>query len=181
MNAHLSNKAALALIAAALPFVTAAQASHNMSESATMTSQASVAEQCVVGNTAQLQFGNLSMLDASNGGRSTESNYANSSFSATCTNGSPTPTFRFTSSNGEGMGFMMRNGNHLMRYSLHEGNQGVGTMIHHDYFAPFGGMVADGTVRTLQISARVTPEDKDGSFVGTYEDTVTITTSFYPI
>ncbi|HSV46544.1 MAG TPA: spore coat protein U domain-containing protein, partial [Ramlibacter sp.] len=141
---------------------------------------ANVASQCVVGNTIAMAFGDLTMLDASTGTRSTAKNNATASFNATCTNGTLLPTLKFASANGGGSAFKMLGGtgSDLITYTLYEGATDSGTSIAHNTLAAFGGFVADGAVKSLSVTGKVLDTDKNGKPIGGYADVVTITVGF---
>ncbi|WP_048439430.1 spore coat protein U domain-containing protein [Caenimonas sp. SL110] len=145
----------------------------------TFTVTASVGSECVIGNPTNMAFGALKMLDGVSGGLNEEDNVATATFDATCTNGTALPKLQFSSANGVGT-FKMKGGisDDLMSYSLYTG--GEPEQITHDTAAAFPGFEADGTVKTLTVSGRLTAGDKASKTIGAYTDTVTITATFTP-
>ncbi len=155
-----------------------------VNDSATFTVGASVANECVVGNTTNMTFGALSMLDTTTGGRTTADTLATATFDATCTNGTPSPTLKFASTNGGGSAFKMKTGaggaNELIAYDLTVGTSATGTAIAHNAAAAFTGFDADGIVKSLTVAGNITAAAKVNAKVGTYADTVTITVGYTP-
>lgn len=146
----------------------------------TFDATASVTGQCVVSTTQGMVFGALTMLDAATGRLSTEKNNATATFDATCTNGGSAPNLKFTSANGGGAAFGMASATDVIAYTLFEGVTDSGTSIAHAVDALFTGFVADGTVKSLSVTGKVLPADKDGKPIANYSDTVTITATFVP-
>ncbi len=176
MNTKMSK---LALAIGALVMVGGAIAAN---DNATFTASASIASECVVGNTANMGFGALTMLDTGSGGLSTAKNNATATFDATCTNGTLLPTLQFASTNGGGSAFKMLGGTGaaLITYTLYEGATDAGTSIAHNTAAAYTGLAADGTVKSLSVTGKVMAADKNGKPIGAYTDTVTITVGFTP-
>lgn len=152
-----------------------------VNDSATFGVSASIASECVVGNTTSMAFGALTMLNATSGGLSTAKNNATATFDATCTNGTLLPTLQFASTNG-GSAFKMMGGTgaDLITYTLYEGTTDVGTAIAHNVAAAYTGLAADGTMKSLSVTGKVINTDKNGKPIGAYSDTVTITVGFTP-
>jgi spore coat protein U-like protein len=150
----------------------------------TLDATASITGQCVVSTTQGMAFGGLTMLDATTGRLSTAKNNATATFDATCTNGGSAPTLKFTSTNGGGSAFGMLNQTTLatdvIAYTLFEGASDSGTSIAHAIDAAFTGFDADGTVKSLSVTGKVLPTDKNGKPIAMYSDTVTITATFVP-
>jgi spore coat protein U-like protein len=150
----------------------------------TFDATASITGQCVVSTTQGMAFGGLTMLDATTGRLSTAKNNATATFDATCTNGGSAPTLKFTSTNGGGSAFGMLNQTTLatdvIAYTLFEGGSDSGTAIAHAVDAAFTDFVADGTVKSLSVTGKVLPADKNGKPIASYSDTVTITATFVP-
>lgn len=170
------NKFAIALVT-----ITMAGSALAVNDSATFGVSATVASECVVGNTTAMAFGTLAMLDSATGGRSTAKNNATATFDAACTNGSALPTLQFSSGNGGGTAFALKNaGSDLIAYTLYEGTADSGTLIAHNSAAAFTGFSADGAVKSLSVTGKVLAADKDGKPQGAYADTVTITVGFTP-
>lgn len=142
---------------------------------------ATIAAQCVVGNTTSMAFGGLRMLNRATGGLDPESDYAEATFDAACTNGTNAPTLKFASQNG-GTAFKLMGGmnSDLITYSLEVDSSGTTIAIAHDTFAAFPGFAADGSVKSLSVTGLIVAADKAGKTIGTYSDTVTITASFTP-
>lgn len=141
---------------------------------------ATIAAECVVGNTTAMAFGTLPMLSALTGGLSTFDKTATATFDATCTNGTANPTLKFTSTNGgDGVFQLMGPDSVKMAYTLWEGNATT-VQISHDQDAAFTGFEADGTVKSLTVTGKIAPEQKNGKPVGSYQDTVLITVGFTP-
>ncbi|MES2786895.1 MAG: spore coat protein U domain-containing protein [Pseudomonadota bacterium] len=149
-------------------------------DSATFGVSASIAAQCVVGNTTAMAFEPLSMLNSVTGGLSAADDTATATFDATCTNGSGTPNLTFTSANGDGAFALMGgdgSGNDLIAYSLYEGaSTSIG--IGHDTPVTFADFAANGVVKAMTVTGKIAPGAKNGKPVGTYNDTVTITVGF---
>ncbi|MDB5758162.1 MAG: Spore coat domain protein [Burkholderia sp.] len=150
----------------------------------TFNATASISGQCVVSTTQAMAFNGLTMLDATTGGLSTAKNNATANFDATCTNGGNAPTLKFVSSSGGGSAFGMLNqtalATEVIEYTLFEGTLDTGTSIAHNVDAAFTGFVADGTVKSLSVTGKVLPADKNGKPIASYSDTVTITATFVP-
>lgn len=147
----------------------------------TFDATASITGQCVVSTTQGMVFGALTMLDATTGQLSTAKDNATATFDATCTNGGSAPTLKFTSANGGGSAFGMKSpATDVIAYTLFEGNTDGGTSIAHGVDAAFTGFVADGTVKSLSVTGKVVPADKNGKPIANYSDTVTITATFVP-
>ena len=164
----------------AIAAIATAGAAFAANDDATFEVSASIASQCVVGNTTNMGFGALTMLDTTTGGRSTAKNNATATFDATCTNGTVAPTLKFASANGGGSAFKMMGGTgtDLITYTLYEGSADSGTLIAHNSLAAFTGFDADGAVKSLSVTGKVLAADKDGKPIGAYSDTVTITVGF---
>lgn len=150
-------------------------------DNATFGVSATVASECVVGNTSNMAFGTLAMLNVTTAGLSTDKNNATASFDATCTNGTLLPTLQFASAQG-GTAFKMKNASSadLITYTLYEGSSDSGTAIAYDTAAAFTGFVADGAVKNLQVTGKIVAADKNAKPIGAYADTVTITVGFTP-
>jgi spore coat protein U-like protein len=153
-------------------------------DTATFDATASIVSQCVVGNTTNMAFGSLTMLDSATGGLSTAKNNASATFDATCTNGGSAPTLKFVSTNGGGSAFGMLNqtaaATEVIAYTLYEGATDAGTAIAHSTAAAFTGFAADGVVKNLTVTGKVLAADKNGMPIACYSDTVTITATFVP-
>src|SRR4051794_37058310 len=111
----------LSKLAVAIGATLVAASVYAANDTATFNVTSSIASECVVGNTTNMVFGNLSMLNATSGGLSTAKNNATASFDATCTNGTLLPTLKFASTNGGGSAFKMQGGtgSDLITYTLY--------------------------------------------------------------
>jgi len=168
------NKFALTIAAIAM-----AGSALAVNDDATFGVSATVASECVVGNTTNMAFGNLAMLDSDIGGLSTAKNNATATFDAACTNGTGAPTLQFASANGGGTAFSLKNaGTDMIAYTLYEGADDTGTLIAHNAAAAFTGFSADGAVQSLSVTGQVLDTAKNGKPKGAYADTVTITVGF---
>jgi spore coat protein U-like protein len=167
------NKMAFALAAALL----SAGAFATDSGSATMGVTASIADECSVGNTVILDFGQLSML--SNGAQSSSASISVSggTFDAICTNGTTTPKLKFASANTSGTDFRLKgaDGSTYIVYTLAESG---GTAIAYDTAAAFTGFSADGTTKSLAITSSIAATEKAGKAKQAYSDTITITSTY---
>lgn len=168
------NKFALAIAAIAVAGPALA-----VNDDATFGVSATIASECVVGNTTNMAFGDLAMLSSATAGLSTGRNNATATFDAACTNGTGAPTLQFASANGGGTAFSLKNaGADLIAYTLYEGATDAGTPVAHNAAAAFTGFTADGAVKSLSVTGQVLAADKNGKPKGAYADTVTITVGF---
>jgi spore coat protein U-like protein len=147
------------------------------SGSATMGVTASITDECSVGNTVTLDFGQLSML--SNGAQSSSASASASggTFDAICTNGTTTPKLKFASANTSGTDFRLvgADGTTYIVYTLAESG---GTAIAYDTAATFTNFTADGTTKSLAIAGSVAASEKAGKAKQAYSDTITITSTY---
>lgn len=151
-------------------------------DQATFGVSASIASECVVGNTTNMAFNTLSMLDTASGGLSTAKDNASATFDAACTSGTGAPTLKFASANGGGSAFALMGGSgtDLITYTLYEGGTDSGTAIAHAADEAFTGFTADGATKSLTVTGQILAADKSGKPKGSYSDTVTITVGFTP-
>jgi spore coat protein U-like protein len=168
----------LALAIGAMAIASAAMAAD--SGSGTIAVSASIAPECAVGNTTAMEFGDMTMLTA--GGAQTTANRRSigGTFDVICTNGTSAPKLRFTSPNADGTHFRLlgADGSTYIIYSLAESGGGVAVTPGND--APFAGLVADGTTKSLQVVGTVASIDKHTKRVQNYSDTITVTSSYTP-
>jgi spore coat protein U-like protein len=147
------------------------------SGNATMGVTASIADECSVGNTVTLDFGQLSML--SNGSQSSTASASTSggTFDAICTNGTTTPKLKFESANTSGTDFRLKgaDGSTFIAYTLAESG---GTAIAYSTAATFTGFSADGTTKSLAITGSIAAADKAAKAKQAYSDTITITSTY---
>lgn len=130
---------------------------------------------CNFKNTA-IAFGNLATLIGA-----TDSGQAGS-INAVCTNGTPTPGFKYASARTTGTDFRMQGAgstaNDFITYTLYQHADGAtaqvtgGTAIAHPDFT------ATGATQTLVLSAKILATDKQLKLVQSYTDTITVTTVF---
>jgi spore coat protein U-like protein len=165
-------KAAMAL--AVVVISGAAQATD--SGSGQLNVSASIAPECTVAQNVAINFSNLRMLNGA--AQSSTDDIANGSVNAICTNGTPSPQFRYTSANNA---FQLKGGSdasQLISYSLYQNDTATGSPVSYNTDVAHPDFVADGTVKMLNLSARIIPADKNGKPVQAYSDTITVTTSF---
>jgi spore coat protein U-like protein len=167
------NKIAVAMAAALLSAGAIATDSGN----ATMGVTASIADECSVGNTVTLDFGQLSML--SNGAQSSSASdsVSGGTFDAICTNGTTTPKLKFASANTSGTNFRLKgaDGTTHIVYTLAESG---GTAIVHNTAAAFTDFSANGITQPLTITGSIAATEKAGKAKQAYTDTITITSSY---
>jgi spore coat protein U-like protein len=145
--------------------------------SATMGVTASISDECSVGNTVTLDFGQLSML--SNGAQSgaASASAGGGTFDAICTNGTTTPKLKFASANTSGTDFRLKgaDGSTYIVYTLAESG---GLAIAYNTAATFTDFSADGTTKSLAITGSITATQKAGKAKQAYGDTITITSTY---
>ena len=178
------NKLALAI--GALAMVSGAWATTN--DTSTMAGTASVAAECAVGNGGTLAFGTLEMLNLETAAQTTVDTLGVSSFAAICTNGTTAPKFAYSSANKVTNEFRLKGAggataNDYITYTLYSAaDSSTAPIIGGDALA-YGGtvaFVADGTSKTLAVSAKILAADKATKLVQAYTDIVTITASWTP-
>ena len=147
------------------------------SGSATMGVTASIEEQCSIGNTAALEFGVLSMLDAGAVSSAASDSTGGGTFDAICTSGTTTPKLKFTSANTSGTDFRLLGDvdGAFIVYTLAESG---GTAIGYDSPASFTGFAADGATKNLAITGSIAASEKQGKAKQSYSDTITITSTY---
>lgn len=137
---------------------------------------ANIAAECTVAQNVAVNFSNLHMLNGA--AQSSSDDVASGSVNAICTNGTPSPQFRYTSANN---GFQLKGGTdatQLISYSLYQNDTATGSAVSYNTDVAHPDFVADGTAKLLHLSARIIPADKNGKLVQAYSDTITVTTSF---
>lgn len=163
-------------LAIVLAVMASGAASATDSGSGTLGVSAAITPECnVVQNTA-IDFHNLSMLTGV-APTSTDSTGVGS-IDAICTNGTGAPTFRYTSANGA---FQLKGGTtptEVIAYALYQTADASGTAVTYGTDVTHPDFTADGTAKTLSLSARIVPGDKNGKSVQAYSDTITVTTAF---
>ena len=180
MNTKL-NKLALAI--GALAMVSGAWAANDTS---TMAGTASVAAECAVGNGGTLAFGTLEMLNLETAAQTTVDTLGVSSFAAICTNGTTAPKFAYSSANKATNDFRLKGATtatEFITYTLYSSADSSTAPITGDTALAYGGavaFVADGTSKTLAVSAKILAADKATKLVQAYTDIVTITASWTP-
>lgn len=168
------NKLSLGLAAAVL----CGAAGATDSGSATMDVTAAITDECSVGQTVALAFGNLSVL--SNGSQSSTASESTGggTFKAICTNGTSLPKLKFTSANaGATTSFRLVGADGLTHivYTLAESG---GTAIAYNTAAAFTGFEADGTEDSLAIKGSIAASEKNAKLKQAYTDTITITSTY---
>jgi spore coat protein U-like protein len=148
------------------------------SGSGTMGVTASIADECSVGNTVTLGFGQLSML--SNGAPSTAASASASggTFDAICTNGTATPKLKFTSLNAGATSTFRLVGTDTTTFIVYTLAESGGAAIAYDTAAAFTGFAGDGTTKSLAIVGSIASGEKDGKAKQAYGDTITITSTY---
>lgn len=144
----------------------------------TMAVTASIAEECSIGNTAALAFGQLSVLTNGAASSAASDSLSGGTFDAICTTGTTTPKLRFTSANaGATNSFRLvgADGTTFIVYTISESG---GTAIAYDTAAAFTGFSADGATKNLGIVGSIAASEKSGKAKQAYTDTITITSSY---
>lgn len=168
------NKLALAMSA----LVMAGGAVAADSGSATMGVSATIVNECSVGNTVALAFGNLAMLTGAAQSSGASASTGGGTFSAICTsNAANTPALRFTSANTGTSDFRLvgADGTSFIAYTLATSGS---VDIAHSTDAAFTDFEADGTVKALRIQGSISAAEKAGKKVQAYSDTITIQSSY---
>ncbi|KAI3603852.1 hypothetical protein D8I24_2789 (plasmid) [Cupriavidus necator H850] len=136
-----------------------------------------------MGNGGGIAFSNLTMLDLSTATQTTADSTAASTFPAICTNGTGSPTFTYTSANTSGTDFRFIGGTDaavFITYTLYPSADGTGTAIVGGNAVAHPDFTADGTTKTLNLSAKILAAAKAAKKVQTYSDTITITAGWTP-
>jgi spore coat protein U-like protein len=169
------NKIAVAVAAALLS--AGAFAAETTSGSATMGVTASIADECSVGSTVPLDFGQLSMLSGGAQSNSASDSTGGGTFDAICTNGTTTPKLKFASQNTNGTDFRLKgaDGSTYIIYTLAESG---GTGITYNTPAAFAGFSATGETKSLAITGSIVASEKAGKAKQAYSDTITITSTY---
>jgi len=165
----------LAIASAAALLSIAASATD--SGSGTMGVTASIAEECSVGNSVALDFGQLSVL--ANGAASTtaSTSVSGGTFDAACTSGTTTPKLKFSSANTSGADFRLV-GADTTTYVVYTLAESGGTAIAYETAAAFTGFSADGSAKNLAITGSIAASEKAGKAKQAYTDTITITSTY---
>lgn len=146
------------------------------SGSSNLSVSASISPECNVQQNTAINFNNLSMLNGV--AQSSTTDVAAGSIDAICTNGTPSPQFRYTSANGA---FQLKGGTdatQLIDYSLFQSSDATGTAVTYGTDMAHPTFTADGSVHTLALSASIAPSAKSGKSMQSYSDTILVTTSF---
>lgn len=158
-----------------------------VNDTSTMGTTATVGAECAVGNGGGIAFSTLTMLDLANATQTTVDSTAASTFPAICTNGTAAPTFTYVSANAVTTDFRLKGtgatANDYITYTPYSSVDGTGTAIVGGDATTYGGavpFVADGTSKTLNLSARIIAADKAAKLVQAYTDTITITAGWTP-
>jgi len=166
----------LALAVAAIAFAGGAWATD--SGSGTMGVTASIAEECSVGNTTALTFGQLSMFSSGSVSTAASDSTGGGTFDAICTSGTTTPKLKFTSANAGGTSTFRMVGTDTTTFIAYTLAESGGTAIAYDTAAAFTNFSADGTTKSLSIIGSVADTEKSGKAKQAYGDTITITTTY---
>ena len=176
MNANM-NKLALAIGALAM-----AGGAWAANDTSTMAVSATVAAECAVGNGGSINLGTLEMLNLGAAAQTTADTAAFATFPAICTNGTTLPKFAYASGNTTGTDFRLKGAggtvNDYIPYTPYPTLDVTGTAIVGAVAVAHPGFTADGTAKTLALSARILAADKAEKLVQTYSDTITITASW---
>ena len=141
---------------------------------------ASVVAECSVGDGPAISLGALSMITDA-GTQTALDTTAGSTFPAICTNGTQSPTFSYVSENKQGNTFRLKGGTvttEFIPYTPYLSSNGTGTAVVNSGAVAHPDFSADGTSKTLALSARILAVDKAAKSVQTYSDTITVTASF---
>jgi spore coat protein U-like protein len=171
----------LALAISAMVMASGAWAANDTS---TMAASAAVAAECAVGNGGGIAFGSLSMLNLVTAAQTSADSTAASTFPAICTNGTSTPTFTYGSANALAATDFRLIGTTdplvFIAYTPYPSADATGTAIVGAGAVAHPGFAADGTTKTLALSAKILAVDKQAKLVQAYSDTITITASWAP-
>lgn len=168
----------VAFVVAAALTAGAACAAQTDSGTGTLNVTATIAPECAVGENAPIAFGTLSMLSGT--GQNTSDSTGTGAIDAICTNGAPTPQFRYTSANSSGTDFRLVGGDAttFIPYSLYQSGDSTAAPVTYNTDAAHPDFTATGASEVLNMSARILAADRNGKPMQTYSDTITITTSF---
>ena len=144
----------------------------------TMDVTASIAEECSIGNTAALAFGQLSVLANGTASSAASDSLSGGTFDVICTSGTTTPKLRFSSANAGSTNSFRLVGADATTYIVYTISESGGTAIAHDTAAAFTGLDADGTTKNLGIVGSIAASEKSGKAKQAYTDTITITSSY---
>lgn len=174
-KAHLKT---LAIALAAALATGAAGAAPTASGSGTLAVTATIANECAVGQNAELAFGTLSMLTGT--APSTTDSTGTGKIDAICTSGAPNPQFKYTSANTGGTDFRLvgTDTTTYIVYTLYESSDSTANPVTAGSYMTHPGFTADGTTKTLDVSGRISAAERSGKAVQGYTDTITITTAF---
>jgi len=170
------NKVAAAL--AATLAAGAAFAAQTDSGTGTLAVNATISAQCAVGQHTAIDFGTLAMLSGT--GQNTSDSTGAGAIDAICTNGAPTPQFRYSSANTSGTDFRLvgADATTYIGYSLYQSADSTTAPVTYNTDAAHPAFTATGASEVLDMSARILAADRNGKPMQTYSDTITITTSF---
>jgi spore coat protein U-like protein len=146
------------------------------SGSSNLAVSASISPECNVQQNTAISFNNLSMLTGV--AQSTTDDIAAGSIDAICTNGTPSPTFRYTSPNGAFQLKGSTDATQLIGYSLYQTADASGSPVTYSTDVAHPDFTPDGSAHTLALSARITPSEKNGKSMQSYTDTIVVTTAF---
>jgi spore coat protein U-like protein len=171
------NKQFKKIIAAAAIALVSAGAFATDSGDATMGVTASIAQECSIGNTVTLDFGQLSMLSNGSATSAASNSASGGTFDAICTSGTTTPKLKFSSANSSGTDFRLVGADNstYMVYTLAESG---GTSIAYNTPAAFTAFAADGAKHSLAIAGSIAASEKSGKPQQNYSDTITITSTY---
>ncbi|MEJ8839997.1 spore coat protein U domain-containing protein [Ramlibacter sp. AN1133] len=147
------------------------------SGSGTMGVTASIAEECSVGNTVTLDFGQLSMLSNGAASSAPSASVAGGTLDAICTSGTTTPKLKFSSANSNGTDFRLV-GADATTYIVYTLAESGGAAIAYNTAASFTGFAADGSTKSLAIAGSIAATEKTGKAKQAYSDTITITSTY---
>ncbi|MBH2019392.1 MAG: spore coat protein U domain-containing protein [Burkholderiales bacterium] len=148
------------------------------SGSGTMGISASIVDECSVGNTVALAFGNLAMLTAGAQSATASASTSGGTFDAICTNNTlNTPKLRFSSANTGTSDFRMV-GTDTTSYIVYTLATAADAAIVYGTDAAFAGFTADGTVKSLTIKGSIAASEKGAKKVQAYSDIITIQSSY---
>jgi spore coat protein U-like protein len=173
------NTSKLALAIAAIAIAGAAGAAD--SNTGTLAVSATVAAECAVAETAPLAFANLAMLNIATATQNVADSIAAGTVNAICTNGTTLPKFKYASANVLTGAFRLKGGTvatDFIAYTVHQDSTATLAAVAHSTLIAHPDFSADGTTKSLNLSAKIVPAEKNGKSVQAYTDTITITTSF---
>lgn len=138
---------------------------------------ANVAQGCLIAVKTHMAFGTLDVISAAGA-------QSNATFDVTCTNGSGAVSLTFGSANGAApppaSTFKMINGtgDTTAKRIVYELYTAEAALIAIDTVTPFAALLADGTVRTLTITGKISSAAMAGALAGAYTDVVTMTATY---